>query len=446
MSTRSPSPAHDAPIARRIQPRIEEALRDTRVVLIVGPRQAGKTTLARLHATERRPFLTLDDAATLAAARADAAGFIRGLDHAVIDEVQRAPDLLLAIKERVDRDPAPGRFLLTGSTNLLALPALADSLAGRMAVLTLLPFAQAEIEGTPGDLLDRLFDDQRLSVHDAPVIGTELMQRVLRGGYPEALRRTTEGRRQAWLDDYVALILDRDVRDIANIDQLDRLPRLLELLAAHAGQLVNHSSYGAALGLTAPTAQKYVGILERLFLAHLLPPWSSNAVSRLTKTPKLHFLDTGLLAAMRGETQARLAAERVAYGPLLENFVVSEIMKLVTWSDRRLRISHYRTKDQDEVDLVIEDRRGRVIGIEVKASATVQARDLRGLRQLQAAVGDKFVRGLVLHDHDRVTPFDEKLHAAPVSLLWQGVTADLASITSAAPVPRPARTTATRRP
>jgi predicted AAA+ superfamily ATPase len=217
----------------------------------------------------------------------------------------------------------------------------------------------------------------------------------------------------------VALILDRDVRDIANIDQLDRMPRLLDVLAAHAGQLVNHSSYGAALGLTAPTAQKYVGILERLFLLRQVPPWSHNAVSRLTKTPKLHFLDTGLLAALRGDTAAQLQKDRTGYGPLLESFVVSEVLKLATWSDQRLRISHFRTKDQDEADLVIEDRRGRVIGIEVKASATVRPQDLRGLRQLQAAVGDKFVHGLVLHDHDRITPFDEKLHAVPVSMLWE---------------------------
>ncbi|WP_394757402.1 ATP-binding protein [Rhodoferax sp.] len=420
MTTDLPPPA-SAVIARHVQGKITTALQDTRVVLVVGPRQAGKTTLARLYATRDRPYLTLDDPATLAAARSDPAGFVRGLNQAVIDEVQRAPDLLLAIKESVDKDQTPGRFLLTGSTNLMAMPIVADSLAGRLEVITLLPFAQAELAGTQGDLLDRLFDGAGLPAVVSPLVGDDLMDRVLKGGYPEALRRTSLSRRQAWLQDYVALILDRDVRDIANIDQLDRMPRLLDVLAAHAGQLVNHSSYGAALGLTTPTAQKYVGILERLFLTRQLPPWSSNFVSRLTKTPKLHFLDTGLLAALQGVTAAQLQKDRTAYGPLLENFVVSEVIKLTTWSDKRLRISHFRTKEQDEVDLVLEDRRGRVIGIEVKASATVRAHDLRGLRKLQEAVGDKFVQGLVLHDHDRITPFDGRLHAAPVSLLWQAM-------------------------
>lgn len=411
-------PAVASPVTRHVQCRVATALADTRVVLVTGPRQAGKTTLARLFASTERPYITLDDPATLLAARADPTGFVRGLNSAVIDEVQRAPDLLLALKESVDQDPTPGRFLLTGSTNLMAMPQVADSLAGRLEVITLLPFAQAELAGTPGDLLARLFNGDGLPPVVQPITGDALLERVLKGGYPEALRRTSASRRQAWLEDYVALILDRDVRDIAQIDQLDRLPRLLNVLAAHAGQLVNHSSYGAALGLSVPTAQKYVGILERLFLTRLVPPWSHNAVSRLTKTPKLHFLDTGLLAALSDATTSQIQTDRTRYGPLLENFVVSEVLKLITWSDKRLRISHFRTKEQDEVDLVIEDRRGRVIGIEVKASATVRPNDLRGLRQLQAATGDNFVQGLVLHDHDRITPFGERLHAAPVSLLW----------------------------
>ncbi|MBB3657616.1 hypothetical protein FHX15_002858 [Rhizobium sp. BK650] len=412
------SPPPKKLIERKARPIVETALTDTRVVLISGPRQAGKTTLARQVSGSDRPYITLDDVGTLNAARTDPIGFIRGIKRAVIDEVQRAPELILAIKESVDRDDEPGRFLLTGSANLATVPAIADSLAGRMAVVPLFPFAQSEIRSTPGRLLDRLFAGEEPSAGDDAMIGDDLMAIVLQGGYPEALRRPTPGRRTAWLEDYVKLILDRDVRDIANIDQLDRLPRLLEVLAEHAGQLVNHSSFGAALGLSSITAQKYVAIVERLFLIRTLVPWSNNRLSRLVKTPKLHFLDTGLLAALREDEADALRYNKGRFGALLESFVVSELLKLASWSDRRVSFSHYRTRDQDEVDVIVEDRRGRVVGIEVKASATVKSDDFRGLRQLQDAVGDRFVRGLVLHDHDRVTPFGEKLQAGPLSLLW----------------------------
>lgn len=412
----STSPHHL--IDRKARPLVETALSDTRVVLVVGPRQAGKTTLARQVAGPDRPYVTLDDAGALSAARADPVGFIRGLDRAVIDEVQRVPELMLAIKESVDRNVEPGRFLLTGSANLSTMPMVADSLAGRMATISLLPFAQSEIRSTPGRLLDRVFAGEEPVAAENSPLGEELVALVLRGGYPEALRRTAAARRTAWLEDYVAQILDRDVRDIANIDQLDRLPRLLQILAEHAGQLVNNTSFGAALGLSSVTTQKYVAILDRLFLIRTLAPWSSNRLSRLIKTPKLHFLDSGLLAALREDEEQALRQDRSRLGAVLESFVVSELLKLASWSERRVSLSHYRTKDQDEVDVVIEDRRGRIVGIEVKASATVRPQDFRGLRQLQEAVGDRFVRGLVLHDHDRVTPFGEKLQAAPLSVLW----------------------------
>lgn len=405
-------------IHRRVAQRIETALQDTRVVLIAGPRQAGKSTLAHTFETETRPYLTLDDAPTLQAARSDPVSFLRGLDQAVIDEVQRAPDLLLAIKERVDRDQRPGRFLLTGSANLTAIPKIADSLAGRMEVISLLPFAQAELRNTPGNFLDRVFSSEVPKLTGDAVFGAALAEAVLRGGYPEAIGRENAARRRRWFDNYIVSILDRDVQDIANIDQLDRLPRLLRVLSEHAGQLVNHSSFGASLSLSHKTAQKYVSILERLFLVRTLEPWSSNDVSRIIKTAKLTFLDSGLLAALRGADTHAVGADRTKFGPLLENFAVSEIFKLASWNEDRFRFSHFRTREQEEVDLVIEDRRGRVVGIEVKASAAIKASDFNGLKRLQQVAGDRFVRGILLHDHDRVTPFGERLHAMPVSRLW----------------------------
>ena len=403
---------------RRIMPNITTALEDTRVVLINGPRQSGKTTIARQFANRDRPYLTLDDNATLRAAREDPSGFIRGLKRAVIDEIQRAPELMVAIKESVDNDPEPGRFLLTGSANVMLLPAVGDSLAGRIEVLTLLPFAQAELRGTSGQFIEKAFSGKLPEVSNVPVTGDDLTNLVLTGGYPEVQLRTSAGRRQTWIEDYIELILDRDVRDIANIAQLDQLPRLVNVLAEHAGQLVSHAGFGTALNLSRVTAQKYVAILERLFLVQTLNPWSSNRLSRLVKTPKLHFLDSGLLAVLRGDTMDRISADRSRFGPLLETFVVSEIAKLATWSGLKIFQSHYRTKDQDEVDLVLEDRRGRIVGIEVKASATVRSHDFRGLRQLEAAAGDKFMHGFLLHDHDRMTPISGKIHAMPVSTLW----------------------------
>jgi uncharacterized protein len=403
---------------RKVSARVAESLMDTRVVLLSGPRQAGKTTLAKTFMGEGRTYLTLDDRNVLAAARADPIGFVRGLDKAIIDEIQRAPELMLAIKESVDTDQRPGRFLLTGSANLMSIPAVADSLAGRMAVVPLLPLAQAEISRTPGRFLDMLFSEEPVTLKGETVTGKALMSIVLAGGYPEVLKRASFRRQQAWLNDYSALILDRDVRDVANVDQLKQLPRLLSVLAEHSGQLTNNSSFAGALGLSHVTVQKYVGILDRLYLLTLLAPWSSNHLSRLVKTPKVHFLDSGLLAAVREDDDEKLALDRARYGSLLETFVVSEIMKIAAWTDLRLSFSHYRTKDQDEVDLVIEDRRGRIIGIEVKASATVRQSDVKGLRQLREATKERFVHGYVLHDHDRVTPLGEQITAIPVSHLW----------------------------
>lgn len=411
---------NQSPIFRRyIEKNVADALEDTRVVLVVGPRQAGKTTLMRQFVSDDRPYLTLDDPATFSRAKTDPVEFIRSLNKAVIDEIQRAPELMMVIKESVDRDTRPGRFLLTGSANVMALPTVGDSLAGRIEIVTLLPLSQAEITDTPGRMIDRLYAGEGPMLQGAPIYGDQLLQAVLKGGYPEALRRASASRRVIWLQDYLALVLDRDVRDIANIDQLDKLPMLMRMLGEQAGQLVNIRALSVALGISAPTVQRYITVLERMFLLRQIRPWFSNRLSRLIKSPKLHMVDSGLLATLRDATTANLAADRSRLGPLLESFVVSEVLKSLSWNETRAEISHFRTKEQDEVDLVLEDARGRIIGIEVKAAATLRPNDFSGLRKLQEAAGEKFVQGVLLHDHDRVTPYSEKIRAAPVSLLWQ---------------------------
>lgn len=404
--------------ARYATRQVEQALADTRVVLLAGPRQAGKTTLAQALSGGARAYYTLDNASTLNAAERDPTGFVRNLDYAIIDEVQRAPGLLLAIKENVDNDARPGRFLLTGSANLMTLPRVADSLAGRMETVRLLPLARSEIAAAaPPVLLEKAFNSEPPTVGQ-PIVGDALTEIVLGGGYPEALGRKTWPRRQDWYLDYVEAVVQRDVRDIASVDQLDRMPRLLRVLAEHSGQLVNHTGAGAAIGLNHVTTQKYAGIFEQLFLLRTLPPWHSNALNRLIKRPKLHFLDAGLLAALRGVTPDRIARDRSLLGPILETFVFSELLKLAGWSGERFTFSHYRDKDQYEVDIVIEDRRGRIVGIEVKASATATSDDFRGLKRLADAAGDQFAMGLVLYDHDNPVPFGDRLWAMPISALW----------------------------
>ncbi len=406
---------------RFLKDRAKEALSDTPVVLIVGPRRAGKTTLVRRIGETDRAYITLDDQTTLAAAQSDPAGFIRGLDRATVDEVQRAPELLLAIKKAVDEDYRPGRFLLTGSANVMTLPRVADSLAGRIETLRMLPLARAEIEGRTPTFLKRLFAGKfegNIGSASGATFGEELVRIVLAGSFPEALARESERRRQAWARSWLTSILTRDLRDIAEIERLTELPKFVRLLAEHSGQLANYSRFGAGIGVSHKTAQRYVGLLEQVFLVATLQPWYTNALKRIAKTPKLQFLDSGLLAAAHGLTFARVKADRGKFGALLESFVFSEIMKLMTASDMQLTPCHFRDPQAHEVDLVLERDDGRIAGIKVKAAATVRSGDLAGLRTLAEAYGERFAHGVVLYDSADCVPFGDRLTAAPLSCLW----------------------------
>lgn len=402
---------------RPIEQRIRRDLGDTRVVLLAGPRQAGKTTLARKVAGKDMRFLTLDDPAILAAAQSDPAGFVRGLDRAVIDEVQRAPGLLLAIKQSVDEDTRPGRFLLTGSANLMTLPKVADSLAGRMSIIDLLPLSAAEVMRRSGGFLEKVFKGT-IADAEKPLVGDGLRDLVLSGGYPEARARKTWQRQRAWCLDYAKSIVERDVREIAQVDKLRELPRMLRALAHHSGQLVNNTKLGSSLGLTHVTAQRYTGIFEQLYLLRHLPSWSGGGLARLTRTPKLHFLDAGLLAALRGVTPATLAENRTEFGAVLETFVFSELLKQAAWEEGRYDFAHFRDKEHNEVDLVVEDDTRGVVGLEVKASATVTPADFKGMRLLAEATGKRFRCGVVLYDGKVTLPFGDRLWAAPISSIW----------------------------
>ena len=402
---------------RRIEPRIAEAMADTPVVLLAGPRQAGKTTLVRQVAQGRLRYLTLDDDLTLLSAQQDPVGMIRSLDRAVIDEIQRAPQLLLAIKKSVDEDRRPGRFVLTGSANLMALPTVADSLAGRIETLSLLPLSQCEIEGRSTNWLDTVFAGQ-LPQPGSSSRADDLVGRVLRGGYPEVMSRSTARRRTTWARQYLDSIIQRDIPDVAGIERLDQLPRFLRALAQTAGQMCNYTQLAGQVGLDGKTAAKYVGIFEQMYLLKRVDVWARNRLNRVVKTPKLQFIDSGLLATLLDLTAQEVENGRTRFGYVLETFVFAELLKHATTAEGDYRLMYYRDADKVEVDVVIENAAGQLVGVEVKATATVQESALRGLKKLSGLAGDSFKMGILLYDGDEIMPVGDRIWAAPLSTLW----------------------------
>lgn len=403
---------------RHLLGRLRQALADRPVVLLNGARQVGKTTLVRdLAERAGSRYVTFDDATTVAAVRSDAAGFLEGLEESVVlDEVQRAPELFVAIKAAVDRDRRPGRFLLTGSADALLLPQLSDALVGRMEIVTLWPLSQGEIAGTADLFVDALFEPQ-LPRTRSPT-PTPLVDRVLAGGYPEVALMAAPDRRHAWFTSYVTTLLARDVRELARIDTLADLPRLLRLIASRSMALLNYANLARDVGLPQTTLKRHMALLQAVFLIRTLPPWHRNLGKRLVKTPKLLLIDSGLTAHLMGLDRARLDDDRTLFGPLVESFVAMEIEKQLGWSRVTPALFHFRSHAGDEVDLVLEESSGRLVGVEVKAAASVSSADFRGLRTLADAVGPRFHRGVVLYTGHEVVPFGQRLHAVPVDALW----------------------------
>ncbi|RPI45126.1 MAG: ATP-binding protein [Betaproteobacteria bacterium] len=405
---------------RYVEHRLTEALADSPAVLIHGPRQCGKTTLARV-AGDRLGYgyVTFDDDVVRAAAQSDPAGFVGDLPARVIlDEVQRVPSVFSALKVAIDRRREAGRFVLTGSANVLLVPRLADSLAGRMEILRLHPLAQCELARRAPDFLDTLFAGG-FRLRHAERLGAQLAERIVAGGYPAALARPAGRRRAAWYRDYLDALVQRDVRDLARISALDALPRLLAVAAAQTSQLLNVTTLAAPFQLSRPTIHDYVTLLERVFLLERLPPWHSNRLSRLVKTPKLHVGDTGVACALLGTDAGALAANRALLGQLLETFVFQELRRQAGWREASHAFFHYRDKDGAEVDIVVERGAQQVAGVEVKAAATVTAADFRGLRKLKDAAGKRFTCGVVLYDGEVCAGFGERMYAVPVRTIWE---------------------------
>ncbi|MGH2780330.1 MAG: ATP-binding protein [Thermoleophilaceae bacterium] len=409
-------------IERYIRPPVVEALRDTRVVLVMGARQVGKSTLCEAIADLDHPAVSvsLDDQAARRAALSDPRGFLAGFEGPVfIDEVQRAPELILAIKQVVDRDRQPGRFLLTGSANILSSRKVQEALTGRIEIARLWAFAQAEVELAAGNFVDSLFAGSAPRVADAPIGRQAFASRVAAGGYPEA--RLRQGRRRdRWFANYLTTTLERDLQAIADLQKEHEMPRLLSVLATRSSNLLQYANVARELELDEKTVKSYISLLEAIFLVRLVPAWRPSFLQRILHSPKVYITDSGLLAHLLGADEQRIADDDRVTGIALETFVATEIMKHASWSGTDPRIYHFRDRRGAEVDLVLEDRSGRVVAIEVKAKVSLGKDDSKGLEKLRAAAGSRFTAGAVIHAGDQTLPLGDRLWALPVSALWAG--------------------------
>jgi uncharacterized protein len=411
-----------AMLKRHITRCLVEALGDTPVVFLRGARQSGKSTLVQeiARTSFNAGYVTLDNAATLSAAGSDPVGFIAALSKPVIiDEVQRVPGLFLAIKEDVDANRSPGRYLLTGSANVMVMPRVADSLAGRMAVITLRPLSQGEIEGVEENFIDAVFNSDLSVIKHQPVKLQHLLDRLTVGGFPEPMQRNSAKRRASWFDSYVASMIERDLRDLSQIRDITVVPKILRLLAARSGTLFNQSEISRSSGVANATLGRYLSVLEAMFLMNMVPAWSANLGKRLTRSPKLFLSDTGLACHLLDVEPNRFSINPELAGRLFENFVVTEILKQVSWADRHVSVYHFRSQAGREVDVVLEDRAGTMVAIEIKLTASPAAGTFSGLKALQELAGKRFRAGILLYTGKDMVPFGKKLSAIPVSALWK---------------------------
>lgn len=407
-------------VARHVRPLLLEALAESRATALLGARQVGKSTLVRdLAANEYRArFFNLDAEVTANAARSDPTGFVADISGpAVIDEIQRAPGLLLAIKQRLDENQARGQFLLTGSANILTLPTVTDALPGRIEYVNLWPFSQGELHGLPETFADRLFDGRFPRIIGAPVGRSAVAELLARGGYPEVQPRTGRGRSR-FFSSYIASIVGRDLEDVGNVRNVENIERLLRVIAARSGSLTSFHGMAGELGVDKNTVAAHTKILEDLFLVRQLRPWHVNLGSRQIKSPKLYIVDSGLLAHLIGANEQRLAEDGALAGTILESFVAMELSRQGDWAQEPMSLFHYRDKAQREIDVLLERSSGEIAGVEVKAAATVTSADFAGLRYLRDKLGARFKAGVVLHTGAETLPFGDRLAAVPVTGLW----------------------------
>lgn len=406
---------------RHIQKSVIEALNDTSVVVINGARQTGKSTFCQQLIKDKlfkAQYVTFDDPTALSAAQSDPGAFIEGLSkHVVLDEIQRVRGLLLTIKKFVDQDRKGRRFVLTGSADVMTLPKVSESLAGRIEVHNLWPLSIGEIQGHKSSFLKTLISDD-VDFKTSSCTWNNLTKTMGVGGYPEALQRPSEARREKWFKSYINSILQKDIRELANIEGLVEIPNVLELIAGRVGGILNLSDLSRLSGIPNTTMQRYYALLQHVFLITHLPAWRPNLEGRVIKAPKVFLNDTGLLCYLRGEGAGSFLKNRNGAGPILENLVVMEIIKQLSWSDISLKPYHFRTHKGIEVDIVLESRKKQLYGIEVKTSSSVSKKDFKGLRHLKELKPKAFEKGVIFYTGNQIMKFEDKLYALPISTLW----------------------------
>ncbi len=400
--------------------KVKLAIQDSPVVIICGARQCGKTTLVQNIKQKDWQYLTLDDYSQLEAAKRDPVGFIRNLtaNHIIIDEVHRVPELFLAIKQAVDENRIYGKYLLTGSANVLALPKIADSLAGRTEIITLMPLAECEVRNKESTFLKKILSN-KVPTTDETRIRDVLIQKIISGGFPEPLKRQENSRKMVWHNQYVNSITQKDVKDIGNIEHLSEIPKLVRLLSNQVGKLTNFTEIAGSIGLSRNTMVKYISILEKLYLFEEVSAWHKNENKRMIKTSKVHIIDTGLLCSLKRINYKKLKNNPILFGELLESYIYCELRRLATWFEEPLYFYHYRDKDQVEVDIVIETVSGDVIGIESKAKSSITKKDFIGLKQLKKIAGINFKMGILLYDGDHNVQYEDDIYASPIASLWE---------------------------
>lgn len=401
---------------RHVEEEVLAYLKIMPAVLIIGPRQSGKTTLVEMLAKKHKmASYTFDDDLTLSNAKRDPFGWIDSLPKpVVIDEIQRAPEVFLAIKRDIDQNRKTGRYILTGSANPLLLPKLGDSLAGRMGIVNMFPFSQGEICKTVETFIPMVFS-KTIPFHEYPKLSqNDLVNLILRGGFPPVQSFETTQDIHRWMKSYLQAMLERDVRDIANIEGLREFPRLFRILATRSGCILNMADISRSLGMVHMTLNRYIRLLETLYFIHLLPGWFSNHGKRLTKSPKIYTLDTGILSYLLDADVDKLNDH---IGAFFETFVFTELLKQQSFSKHPFEIYHYREKDF-EVDFVLEQPDGSITGIEVKTTFNINTTDLRGLKRLKSIAKKRFKRGIILHQGTKIQTLGDDLYAIPIQALW----------------------------